>query len=507
MEEKISCVFCTLTHAWQSYTAPKVDDNIVVQLTVPSTAPAKDDMAEFERELHTLHVSAPSPGPTPGKLGLDVEGVALGHVQTPEARKAAQRMEAELAEAEDFAAEVGEEANDAELLAQIDSLDRVLTPGVRERVEQDPVANIGEALSSLASAPSNVEASVAMHEDLMEVLQDVRRKERDAKMVAMLDGVEARLKDSLVRVSTPKVRRKVEHRDNKYRAGQTVSARNAYDNCWYAARIVEPDAEEKRYMVQFLHHEPGAPGRTQLCSEGTDLRSFFIGNQVLALYRADGLGLYQQGLIEYVTPEGLYKVKFFSDGSHQLCGDSEVRPAQGGGVVPVSPPPGAGAAAAMPVSPRGREDVTTPVHKKAVNPNMVSGKDLIVRHLRFVEGWVAEQKSTAQQTGVTRAADRRTLLVQAQLLGHVRKLFEVPASQVPPFELRLQDTQKGDAALYAKLQASVIAAADYLLEKFRTLQGLVAHPKADGERLQTVGEKVTRIKDFVTGSNQYTSQI
>jgi hypothetical protein len=165
--------------------------------------------------MHSLQVFASSPAPTAGRLGLDLPAnTEAGHVQTPEGRKATQRMEAELG-AEDFAAEVGEEARDAELMAQIDSLDRVLTPAVRERVEQDPVANIGEALSSLASAPSNVEASVAMHEDLMEVLQDVRRKERDAKMVAMLDGVEARLKDSLVRVSTPKVRRKVEHQHNK----------------------------------------------------------------------------------------------------------------------------------------------------------------------------------------------------------------------------------------------------------------------------------------------------
>jgi hypothetical protein len=298
----------------------------------------------------------------------------------------------------------------------------------------------------------------------------------------------------------------------KFKAGQTVTARNAYDNCWYAAKIVEPDVEEKRYVVQFLHHEPGQAGRTQLCSEEADLRAHLVGNQVLALYRNDGLGLYQPGLIEYVTPEGFYKVKFFSDSSHQLCGDHEVRSNHAPGVHSVSPSPTpspapAAASAAPVLSPRGKEDITTPVHRKAANPNMVTGKDLIVRHLRFVESWVAEQKTAAQQTGTTRAADRRALLVQAQLLGHVRKLFEVPASQVPPFELRLQDTQKGEAALYAKLQSSVMAAADYLLDKFRTLQGLVAHPKADGERLQTVGEKVTRIKDFVTGSNQYTAQI
>ncbi len=282
-----------------------------------------------------------------------------------------------------------------------------------------------------------------------------------------------------------------------------MSARNAYDNCWYTAKIVEPDTEERRYVVQFLHHEPGQPGRSQLCSEAADLRQFLVGNLVLALYRADGLGLYQQALVEYVTPDGFYKVKFLADGTHQLCGEHEVRAAQGAAAVS----PAAASASASPTRSVAAEEATTPVQRKAANPTMVSGKDLIVRHLRFVESWVAEQRSAAQETGTARATDRRTLLVQAQLLAHVRKLFEVPASQVPPFELRLQDTQKGDAALYARLQASVVAAADYLLDKFRTLQGLVAHPKADGERLQTVGEKVTRIKDFVTGSNKYTAQI
>lgn len=76
-------------------------------------------------------------------------------------------------------------------------------------------------------------------------------------MVAMLDSVEAKLKESLVKASnrerkgkeaksqnvrvkaaTPKVRRKAaSSHNNLYHIGQIVSARNAMDSCWYSAKI------------------------------------------------------------------------------------------------------------------------------------------------------------------------------------------------------------------------------------------------------------------------------
>ncbi len=485
----------------KSYTAPTQDEGIAAQLLLPLPAAASD--LDFERELQSIDAEAAASPMTASSLGLNVSQVELGHVATPEARKSERRIEAELMDAEEFAAETGEEASDAELMTQINSLDSVLSPAVVKQVGQDPVAHIGDVLSALASAPSNTEASVAMHEDLMEVLQDVRRKERDARMVAMLDGVESKLRDSLVRVSTPKVRRKVEHKHNKYHAGQVLSARNAHDSCWYAAKIVEPDVEEQRYVVQFLSDAAGHSDRTQLCSEAADLRTFLAGNQVLAVYKADGLGLYQQAVVEHVTSEGLYKVRFASDGTRQACGEADVRPLNSATTV---------VAAASPTAVGGfqaKEAAVTPVRKQGANPNMVQGKDLLLRHIRFVEAWVAEQKRIAEQASVSRASDRRTLLVQAQLLAHVRKMVEVAASQVPPFEVRLQDSHKSgdEGALYAKLQSSVLAAAEHLQHKFQTLLSLVAHPKADGERLVTVAEKVARIKEFVTGSNKYAALI
>ena len=494
----------------RSYTAPRQDDTLVDRLTTeekPAVASGGGLDDDFERELRNLDAFASATDSSSSLLkpgSFNLSSIELGRVETPEAKKMEARLEAQLVadDAEEWNVEVGEEIHhnnnndDAELMAQIDSLDTVISPAMRAQVEADPVAHIGDVLSQVASNPSNTEASVAMHEDLIEVLAEVRREERDAKMVAMLDGVEAKLKDSLVRVSTPKMRRKVEHAKNLFHIGQIVSARNAMDGCWYTAKIQDTDAEEGRYLVQFMT----GGNRTQMCSENADLRKYLVGNQVLALYRDDGLGLLQPAIVEYVTPEGLYKVRFLSDSKVQLCGDLDLRPSSSAAAAPSS-----SAAAAAPVV-ASAAVVTTPVRKGA-NPNQVSKKDLIVRGVSFVESWIAEQKSSALRAALDTPSERRTLLAQAQLLAHIRKMFEVPVSQQEPFELRMQDTQKGDTALYTKLQSSVIAAADYLLAKFRSLHQLVAHPKAEGERLDGVGAKVDRIKDFIRGSSTYLSQI
>jgi hypothetical protein len=225
-----------------------------------------------------------------------------------------------------YAAELGEEISaDAELNKEIAALDTVISADVKSNVEKDPVQHIEEALTQVVNAPSNPDAQIAMHEDMIEVLQDVRREERDAKMLAMLDSVELRLKDSLVKAQTPVMKRKVpaSFANNKYHLKQTVAAKNTVDGCWYTAQIVEFDTEEKRYMVRFM-----GGGRTQMCGEQEEVREFLVGNYVHALYKSDGLRLYQAGIVEYITPEGQYKVCFDSDKSHQLCTEAEVQKAE-----------------------------------------------------------------------------------------------------------------------------------------------------------------------------------
>ena len=179
------------------YSTPKQDEKLAEELATPShNLPVDDD--EFERELKTLDLP-PMETPLKNPL-LNLSSVELGHV-SPNVKET-QRMEAELFDGEEYRAEVGEDLSDAALNAQINSLDSALLT----QVQQDPVSHIAEALTTVASSSKNQDAAIAMHEDLMEVLQEVRREERDAKMVAMLDDVESRLKESLVKVSTPKVR-------------------------------------------------------------------------------------------------------------------------------------------------------------------------------------------------------------------------------------------------------------------------------------------------------------
>lgn len=69
---------------------------------------------------------------------------------------------------------MGEEVvADAALNAQIEAQ---LGASLMAKLEKDPVAHLGDALSSVASSSTNPEAAVAMHEDLIEVLNDVRRE-------------------------------------------------------------------------------------------------------------------------------------------------------------------------------------------------------------------------------------------------------------------------------------------------------------------------------------------
>lgn len=498
------------------------------ELATPHRAvPENDD--DFERELKTLDLP---PAETPIKVlrksvvllfcsslffffslqpfSLNISQVELGHVSPGVSQT--QRMEAELFDGEELRAEVGEDLSDAALNAQINSLDSVLL----DRVQADPVSHIAEALSSVAST-SNVDASIALHEDMIEVLNDVRREERDARMVAMLDGVEAKLKESLVKVSTPKVKRKQNFAGNLFHVGQVVSARNVADNCWYSAKVIDTEAEEGQYVVEFLAQS----GRKQICNQATDLRKFLVGTNVMAVYRADGLGLMQEAIVDYIAPPGLYHVRFLSDNSKQLCTEADVKPVPSvASPRQPAPPVVAAVASAAPV-------VDSPVVRKAANPNMVvGGKDRVIRDIQAIEFWVNEQKSFANQCGLVKQADRKALLVAAQLLGHTRKIFEQPS--VDPFELRLQDTTKGEAALYAKLQQSVVAAADSLLQKVGESQEkndcvvfllcssknhqlgklalLLAHPKA-AERVDSVGKKVRAIRDFIDGASKYTAQV
>ncbi len=213
----------------------------------------------------------------------------------------------------------------------------------------------------------------------------------------------------------------------------------------------------------------------------------------------------QEAIVDYIQPPGLYHIRFLSDGSKQTCAEADVRPIP----LPTSPRvDGSAPVAAHVAAPIGASVPVQPVvaeTRKATNPNMVvSGRDRVIRDIQSIEFWVNEQKNLANQCGVVKQSDRKTLLVSAQLLGHARKIFD--QATIEPFELRLQDTSKGEVALYTKLQQSVILAADALLQKLGKLSVLLSHPKA-AERLESVGKKVRQIKDFVNGSNVYLAQI
>lgn len=318
----------------------------------------------------------------------------------------------------------------------------------------------------------------------------MRREERDAKMVAMLDSVEQRLKMSLVKAQTPKLKRKVEHTNNLFHVGEIVSAKNLADGCWYQGKVVDTEADEKMYSVQFLT----VAGKRQVTREA-DLRKFCIGTSVLALYKADGLGLYQAGIIDHITPQGDYRVRFSGDSSVAVVKPDEVRSAKDAVQVTLPKPPPVVAPA------------PAPVVVKSANPSALSEREAAVRSLQFIQQWVADQRRATAACSLDSTEDRRTLLISAQLIKYLRRMFEVPASQLEPFEMRMPDSLRGENTLYERLKVSTEAASEFLLVKFKELQTLIGHPKVQGEKLHQVCVKVARMRDWIRGVNDHVKNL
>lgn len=241
----------------KSYTTPqRVDDaeffdELANQVQTPVKPVVRDANGpfelDFEKELASLdalqeQVVQPSLPPT-----INISG-ELGKIETPEAVRTRRAWEKQLESpvashvepaqpeqgiVEDTIVgivedepldmlpmgELGEEAThpeDAALLAELNSLQ--LPPTIKVNLEaENPMESIGDALTTIASSGDNPDANIAMHEDLIEALADVRREQRDAKLLTMLDVVEEKIRSSLVNASTPKLKRKVEHKENKYR--------------------------------------------------------------------------------------------------------------------------------------------------------------------------------------------------------------------------------------------------------------------------------------------------
>lgn len=443
-------------------------------------------------------------------MRINISSIPLGHVETPEFKKQQKKLEEDINfdDVPVFEAELGEEVThqehvdeyvmpelgeeyhnpDAELLNQIESLDKVLPEDVQKKLVDDPLSGLGDALTSIASAGDNPDAQVAMHEDLLEVLGEVRREERDARMVAMLDTVEQRLKSSLVKAQTPKLKRKVEHANNLFHVGEIVSAKNLADGCWYQGKVVDTEADEKMYSVQFLT----VAGKRQVTRE-SDLRKFCIGTSVLALYKADGLGLYQSAIIDHITPQGDYRVRFAGDSSVAIVKPDEVRKE----AVQVALPKPQSAAVVAPV-----KQEAAPV-TRAANPSALTEKEAAVRSLQFIQQWVSDQRKATAACSLDLSEDRRTLLISAQLIKYLRRMFETPASQLEPFEMRMPDSLRGENALYERLKTSTEAASEFLMVKFKELQTLIGHPKAQGEKLHQVCVKVARMRDWIRGVNDH----
>ena len=82
-----------------------------------------------------------------------------------------------------------------------------------------------------------------------------------------------------MKAQTPKIKRKMEFKNNAYHVGQILSVKNGVDGLWYTAKITDFDVEEKRYIVEFSHSQ-----RRQIVKE-ENCRPFLVGSQVCALYK------------------------------------------------------------------------------------------------------------------------------------------------------------------------------------------------------------------------------
>ena len=389
---------------------------------------------------------------------------------------------------EEFADEIQTETfeKDLELERQIESLG--------ESLAKDAVNHISSALSKAAQKPTNQEASLIIHEDMIETIREIRREESDSKMIEMLTKVENQINESRIIVSTPKVRRKQNLPIvSKFEINQIVAAKNPVDQSFYPARVVSV-LDPLNYSIEFLNQ--GSTKKILQISESEILR-FLIGSEVLALYQNDGLGLYQRAIIEHLSfsnGQGRYHVRFISDDFRENLAEENIT--NSGHEKKKS-------------ATLESDSQMSPIIRRSANPNKSSStKSLVVQNLNFLISWIRSAKSSALECHPEVADDCALLLVLAQLLQRLREMFEIPAVELKVFELRtLSSTEHGgrDPELYARLKKSAIATADYLLLKFVELEKLVSHPKAEGKKLEAVALKISRIRDWLRGASEHVS--
>lgn len=213
------------------------------------------------------------------------------------------------------------------------------------------------------------------------------------------------------------------------------------------------------YVIQFL---AGAGQLSQVAHEH-ELREFLVGNAVDA---QDAHANWRPAVVEYHSAAGDYRVRFADDGSTHLCTPAQVR----------KPATAAAAPAQQPLL------------------SVEEARRVGLHALDVILATLNDNKRAVVAAGDHFGeAERRTLLVLGQVMRHLRVMFEAPAHEVPPFELRLGDPSRGDAATYARLRDTILTSIDYLAAKFITLHRLVAHPQAEQKKLNAVVNKIQRL--------------
>lgn len=155
-----------------------------------------------------------------------------------------------------------------------------------------------------------------------------------------------------------------------------IAARNKTDGCWYPAKIADTEAEERRYQVQFL----GETDRTQLVNEEEEVREFLVGHRVTALYKPDMLGLYREGVVEYITPQGQYRIRFDGEKQPQVVSPNEVQK------------PKTQQQSQQPQQPQKAE--AGQQERRAANPSAANTRTMAQRAVTYISAWLKEARNT-----------------------------------------------------------------------------------------------------------------
>lgn len=150
------------------------------------------------------------------------------------------------------------------------------------------------------------------------------------------------------------------------------------------------------------------------------------------------MGLYQNAIVEYITPSGDYQVLFDGDSSKNSVKPDQIRKREQ--AVPVSNT--AEETAKKEEKKEGKEEEEEVKVVKAANPTHLPAKDLALRNVKFIMLWLKENRAKAIECNIESMNDRKILLVMGQLAKYVRRMFEVPSNELEPFELKTVDVSK-----------------------------------------------------------------